>query len=133
MSKLLSEEQIEVLFQKHLDDKLGSGTRRTFYASNNTLEASARTAFKHVFTLLMPIIKKQQNHLNYYADPEMWMIKDKYSWRKSSPKSHGDDEMILGYEHPNRDWKGTIVVGGKRARQAIKETKQMLEGLGEVK
>jgi len=49
------------------------------------------------------------------------MIKDKHSWRKSSPKSHGDDELITKYQHPNRDWVGSITVGGKRARAYLQK------------
>ena len=133
MSKLLSKEQIEVLFQKHLDDRVGSGTRRTFYANNNGLEASARTAFIHAFNLLMPIIEKQDDELGYYADPENWIKRTGEAWNKCCPKSKGDEEMIRRYKHPGKDWFGTVVVGGKRARQAIQETKQMLEHLGEKK
>lgn len=63
MSKLLSEEQIEKLFQNHLKDKIGSGTRKSFYGRNKGMEASARTAFTHALTLLMPIIEKQMEAL----------------------------------------------------------------------
>lgn len=57
--------------------------------------------------------------LEFYGSPESWIIRDKHAWRKSSPKSHGDDEIIFNYQHPNRDWVGTVTVGGKKARQAI--------------
>jgi|SRR5690554_492537 len=64
--------------------------------------------------------------VEFYGDPEMWMIKDKHSWRKSSPKSHGDDEMIINYQHPRRDWVGTIIVGGKLARKAIAKANEII-------
>lgn len=57
--------------------------------------------------------------IRYYSDPEIWMIKDKHSWRKSSPKSHGDDQLITDYKHPNRDWIGSVTVGGKKAREFL--------------
>ena len=97
MSKLLSKEQIEILFQKHLDDRVGSGTRRTFYANNNGLEASARTSFIHAFTLLMPIIEKQNEALQATWPGEFGAV----------VRAHHDE--------------------------ALQETKQMLEQLGEKK
>ena len=76
MSKLLSEEQIERLFQNHLKDKVGSGTRKDFYDKNKALEASARTAFKYAFTLLMPIIEKQNEVLeNHDCSYNFWTKK----------------------------------------------------------
>ena len=57
--------------------------------------------------------------LSFYANPEKWILRDKHSWRKACPKSHGDSEMISGYEHPNTDWRGNVVVGGKLAREVI--------------
>ena len=101
MSKLLSKEQIEVLFQKHLDDKVGSGTRRTFYASNNALEASARTSFIHAFTLLIPIIERQETALMEINDLLM------------------DGKSMY------------IADRAKIAYKAIKETNRMLEKLRE--
>lgn len=65
--------------------------------------------------------EKAVDALKYYADPELWMIKDKHSWKESSPKCHGDDELIVKYKHPNRDWIGSVAVGGKLARQTLKE------------
>lgn len=59
--------------------------------------------------------------LSFYANPEKWILRDKHSWRKACPKSHGDSEMISGYEHPNTDWRGTVVVGGKLAREVIQK------------
>ena len=32
-----------------------------------------------------------------------------------------DEEMIRHYRHKNKDWIGTVVVGGKRAREVIKK------------
>jgi len=56
----------------------------------------------------------------FYAEPESWMVKDKHSWRKSSPRSHGDDEYIRSYHHERPvGLIGTVSVGGKRARQAL--------------
>ena len=67
-------------------------------------------------------LKICEEALGFYGSPESWIIRDKHAWRKSSPRSHGDDENILDYHHPNRDWVGTVAVGGKRARQALAES-----------
>lgn len=72
--------------------------------------------------------------LLYYANPEVWILRDKLAWRKACPKSHGDSEIISGYEHPNTDWRGTVVVGGKLARQVLSKDlvyKSKLEELNE--
>lgn len=66
--------------------------------------------------------------LGFYGSPESWIIRDKDSWKKSSPRSYGDDEIILNYQHPNRDWVGTIDVGGKRARTALQRSKELGDG-----
>lgn len=71
------------------------------------------------------IIEELKRSNEFYANPESWMIKDKNSWRKSSPKSHGDDEIILKYHHPLRDWVGTITVGGKLAREVKQNVEKM--------
>jgi hypothetical protein len=75
------------------------------------------------------VIKVMREALEFYGSPESWIIRDKHAWRKSSPKSHGDDEIILNYKHPNRDWVGTVTVGGKKARSALASIQA--EGSGE--
>lgn len=59
--------------------------------------------------------------IRFYGDPESWMRKDSQSWSSVSPKSHGDKELIRDYHHPGKDWVGTIEVGGKRARDFLKQ------------
>lgn len=60
--------------------------------------------------------------LEFYADPEKWINRKAQFWERTCPKSKGDEEMILGYKHPTTDWSGTVVVGGKTARKALKQT-----------
>lgn len=79
-------------------------------------------------TKLRKRVEVLQEALSFYGNPESWIIRDKHYWRKSSPKSQGDDELIKDYHHPNRDWIGTVVVGGKRARQALAESAKIAEG-----
>lgn len=61
--------------------------------------------------------------IGFYGNPESWMKKDSRSWSQVSPKSHGDSEIIKNYEHPNKDWRGAVTVGGKRAREWMKKHK----------
>lgn len=77
---------------------------------------------KSELTKLRKRVEVLEEALSFYGNPESWIIRDKHSWRKSSPKSHGDEETILTYQHPNRDWVGTVVVGGIRAREALAES-----------
>lgn len=67
-----------------------------------------------------------------YGDPESWIKRNGDAWNKSSPREKDDQELIRGYKHPERDWIGTVVVGGKLARscQAIdQELEKELEGV----
>lgn len=84
-------------------------------------EKEVEGAFNKIDTLEQRL-KICEEALGFYGSPESWIIRDKHAWRKSSPRSHGDDENILDYHHPNRDWVGTVAVGGKRARQALAES-----------
>lgn len=63
--------------------------------------------------------QKLADALKFYANPESWIDRNKDSWKKSRPK--GDDEMLRDYKHPETDWTGTVVVGGKKAREVLKE------------
>lgn len=62
------------------------------------------------------VVKGMKKALMMYADPESWIKRDKSCWHRCVP----DYELILNYQHPNTDWVGTIEVGGKRAREALK-------------
>lgn len=66
-------------------------------------------------------LEKAEEVIRFYGDPEKWMIKTSDSWTKSNPSTYGDSELIEDYSHPNKDWVGSIVVGGKRARSYLKE------------
>lgn len=66
-------------------------------------------------------LEKAEEVIGFYGDPEKWMIKTSDYWTKSSPRNYGDSELIEDYSHPNKDWVGSIVVGGKRARAYLKE------------
>lgn len=68
-------------------------------------------------------LEKAEKVIQFYGDPEKWMIKTSDHWTKSSPRTYGDSELIEDYSHPNKDWVGSIVVGGKRARAYLKENK----------
>lgn len=59
--------------------------------------------------------------LEYYGDPESWIERHKHSWDRSNPYKKDDRELIKDYHHPNTDWVGSVVVGGKRAREALKK------------
>lgn len=64
---------------------------------------------------------KLKECLEWYGNPENWIIRKGDAWNKSNPKEHGDDEMIRHYKHPEKEWEGTVTVGGKRARQVLRE------------
>ena len=61
--------------------------------------------------------------LKFYGNHESWINRDIAGdiWHRASPKQHGDSETIRHYEHPNTDWVGTVVVGGKKAREALEQ------------
>lgn len=61
--------------------------------------------------------ERLKDALCFYADPENYIDRKKDSWDKKYPEN--DSEMIRNYNHPNTDWVGTIVVGGKKAREAL--------------
>lgn len=101
---------------------------------NKSLEGSIDTATKrhnetmiqnHAQSVLIESLKKMlekaEEVVRFYGDPEKWMIKTSDSWTKSNPRTYGDSELIENYKHPNKDWIGSIVVGGKRARAYLKE------------
>ena len=64
----------------------------------------------------------------FYADPEKWILRKGEAWNKCDPKVYGDDEIIRHYKHPDKDWTGTITVGGKKARAYQAKYSQKLEG-----
>jgi len=71
-------------------------------------------------------IKQLQNELAekdavlaWYADPETYIETHNDCYLQIEPKD--DEEMIRHYRHKNKDWIGTVVVGGKRAREVIKK------------
>ena len=66
-------------------------------------------------------LEKAEEVIRFYGDPEKWMIKTSDHWTKSNPRTYGDSELIEDYSHPNKDWVGSIVVGGKKARAYLKE------------
>jgi len=61
--------------------------------------------------------------LSFYASPENWIERTSDSWDRSDPRYKGDLELIKNYKHPKTDWKGTVSVGGKRAREALQKIK----------
>lgn len=68
-------------------------------------------------------LEKAEEVIQFYGDPEKWMIKTSDHWTKSNPRTYGDSELIEDYSHPNKDWVGSIVVGGKRARAYFESLK----------
>lgn len=71
------------------------------------------------------IIEKLKEANEFYANPEKWIRREKTYWVGTDPKWHGDKEQILGYEHPETDWVGTVNIGGKLARKIKKEIEEM--------
>jgi len=65
--------------------------------------------------------KKLREALEFYADPENYIERYKDHWVHSTPCQKGDREFIKQYKHPGTEWIGTVGVGGKRAREALKE------------
>jgi hypothetical protein len=51
----------------------------------------------------------------FYGEPQNQIKYHLSSWQRISPLN--DDEIIQNYKHPERDWIGSIVVAGKRARE----------------
>jgi hypothetical protein len=70
-------------------------------------------------------MEKALRVIEYYADPENWIIRHKDHWVNSSPKNRGDSELIY-YAHPNTDWTGNVTVGGKRARKFLSDIREVL-------
>lgn len=73
---------------------------------------------------LKPLLENYKRALEvvrFYGDPESYIKRDRDSWTKKTPEP---GEMILGYRHPGREWVGTIVVGGKRAREFLRGLEQ---------
>lgn len=102
------------------------------YYESERLNIEARkelTQVKVKLSIAMRMVEKLEKSNAFYADPEKWMRKDRDGWSKNSPRSHGDEELIMRYHHPKTDWVGTIDVGGKLARQAIKEVEELKKGL----
>ena len=75
-------------------------------------------------TALKAEVKELRECLEFYADPEHWIKRDKHCWKRTSPKEHGDYIMILNYKHPNTDWIGTVEVGGKMATEILAKHKK---------
>jgi len=119
MSKLLSEEVIEIIFNKNYSRYIYPDRKKNKFGIYE--ERGIRNAFdgfKSAFSLLMPIIEKQADKLDYYSKEENWSYPMGYGMNKTNICVMDTDELHYG---------------GKRARQALQETKQMLEQLGEMK
>lgn len=74
------------------------------------------------------VIEELKRAVEFYADKENWIIRNKAGWVPGNPRHVGDEEQILNYEHPGTDWVGTVRVGGKLARATLSEVKLMREG-----
>lgn len=68
-------------------------------------------------------LRKQLDAANevivFYGDPENYIERYSDHWAHSSPCQRGDRELIRNYEHPGTDWRGSVAVGGKRAREYL--------------
>lgn len=65
---------------------------------------------------LLPLLKNYRRALEvvrFYGDPESYIKRSRDSWTRKNPEP---GEVIPDYRHPGRDWVGTIVVGGHKAR-----------------
>ena len=66
-------------------------------------------------------LEKAEKVIEFYGDPEHWILRiGRDAWKSSNPKKHGDSELIRGYNHFNTEWRGSVGVGGKLARQYLK-------------
>lgn len=79
----------------------------------------------HEITQLKVKLEKAKEALRFYGDAEHWIKREPDSWNKVSPREHNDSEIIKNYAHPKTDWVGSVVVGGKRARAALREIEKM--------
>lgn len=77
--------------------------------------------FDEVISNLKSELAEKDAALEFYALPENWINYQSETWSRACPKAHGDEEIIRNYAHKNRDWTGTIVVGGKRAREVMQK------------
>ena len=68
----------------------------------------------------------------FYADPESWIKRTGEAWNKSSPREKHDGETIRHYKHPYKDWIGTVVVGGKLARECQAKDQELQKRLGDM-
>jgi hypothetical protein len=101
------------------------------YAWDGRSKGLAYSAFETALDLMLPLLEQSLEANRFYADHEMWMIKNNKGWIPSSPKRHGDEELVRGYSHPGTDWVGSIRVGGKTARQAIAQIESELKRITE--
>lgn len=77
-------------------------------------------------TLLLEIVRTQGEALEFYANPEIYILRRKDDWLERTPPA--DKEMIRDYAHPGVDWRGTVTVGGARSRKALAKVAELCEG-----
>lgn len=107
-----------------IERPLGNKNNRTIIDQQN----DAIKELKSQLAQQKALLNEAVGVIEFYGDPEKWMIKKAESWDKSDPRNHGDSELIKDYHHPDREWVGSVVVGGKRAREFLekKEINQIL-------
>jgi hypothetical protein len=124
----MNSDQVENLFQKHLDEKIGSdNTRRRFYIEGSGTTAAARTAFTAAINLLLPIIEKQREALEFYGDWKSW--KDcRHPIHESYFAEIKNDKSFIEYTEADGDtFKSWF--GGCRARNTLSEVEAELKKL----
>lgn len=67
-------------------------------------------------------VEKLKFCVEFYAEVENWIIRSDSTWQKCIPN---DEEQIRNYKHPNTTWIGTVTVGGKLARETLKELEEV--------
>jgi hypothetical protein len=73
---------------------------------------------------LEEMLESARGVISFYGNPESWIERTSDSWDRSDPRYKGDLEQIRNYKHPKTDWRGTISVGGKRAREWLRQNER---------
>jgi uncharacterized protein YmfQ (DUF2313 family) len=85
-------------------------------------------AFSRGFDAAIQLCEQRERDLvealEYYADPENYILRNiqEGEWTTIMPVS--DKEIIRNYKHPETDWVGTINVCGKTARKALQDVEE---------
>lgn len=104
----------------------GCNYQESYVDDNNDLILNFDDAY-FLQTIKLEQLEKENKILRecveFYADPEVYIETHNDCYFKIEPKN--DNEIIRHYEHKQKiGWIGTVKVGGKKAREALKQLKE---------